>query len=646
MGKEIDDSKTKLEDMGDESKDAGKKVEELGKKEDETGDKTNRFAKVMGGLGGALKAGTVAIAGLAAAVAGVGAGITKLMFDTADASGELLDLSKKTGISTTALQEMNYVGTMVGTDLSTMTGALTKLTRSMGMAADGTTAQVEAFESLGIAVKDSDGNLRDAREVFLESITALGGIANETERDVLAMELFGKSAMELNPLIKAGAEEISNLTTEAHQVGAVMSEENVRGFEAFGDQLASLKLGLQGTLGTLGGAFLPAFSGIAGQLQGYLSQFASIVAESGGDLGAAAGGIGALLGTMIGEVAEQAPEMLEAGLGVLQGIINAIIEQLPVLIPAVVKVINSLVGFLIQNIPLIMKAGIEIILALVNGILPQLPLLIESAIEIIVALANGISEAIPQLLPVIAEIIPKVIIALVENLPLLIEAALQLIMAIVDGLIIALPILIEYIPEIIEAIFDALIIALPLIGDAAVTLVMTLVTGIGNMLPRIGESAGKIIDTLVQGVEELWYKILEVGENIVKGIWEGITAKGGWLLDQVKGFFKNIINASKDTLDEDSPSKVYKEIGGNMAVGTGLGFIERFNTVSRQIEGALQAAIDIHSGSAPVLAGVGASAGNQGGTVIHLNVQATVNNDMDIERFARKLVRTIERRRI
>ena len=59
--------------------------------------------------------------------------------------------------------------------------------------------------------------------VFNEAITKLGGLKNEIDRDALAMQLFGKSAMNLNSLIKAGGAELKKMADEAKKNGAVMS---------------------------------------------------------------------------------------------------------------------------------------------------------------------------------------------------------------------------------------------------------------------------------------------------------------------------------------------------------------------------------------------------------------------------------------
>jgi phage-related protein len=82
-----------------------------------------------------------------------------------------------------------------------------------------------------------------------EAFTALNGVGNETERDAIAMQLFGKSAMELNPLIKAGGDELNRLAKEARDSGAVMSNEAIAGLDTFGDAMDHLKTSLVGKFG-------------------------------------------------------------------------------------------------------------------------------------------------------------------------------------------------------------------------------------------------------------------------------------------------------------------------------------------------------------------------------------------------------------
>ncbi len=155
--------------------------------------------------------------------------------ETAD---ELMKMSDITGQSVESLQALQYIGDDLGISLDTIEGAQRKLTKSMSEASQGTEDYANAFKSLGVsAVDPTTGALRDSTDVMYEVMDALGKVSNETERDVLAMQLFGKSAMELNPLIKAGSEQLKSLSDEAKNTGAVMSEDAVEALDAFGDSM-------------------------------------------------------------------------------------------------------------------------------------------------------------------------------------------------------------------------------------------------------------------------------------------------------------------------------------------------------------------------------------------------------------------------
>ena len=142
-----------------------------------------------------------------------------------------------TGLSTEALQEYQYAAELVDVSLDTLTSSQTKMIRSMDAARRGSKEQAEAFDKLGISVQNADGTLRDAQDVFGDAIDALGAISNETERDAIAMTIFGRSARDLNPLIKAGSDGLRELAQEAHNVGYVMSEEALDALGAVDDQV-------------------------------------------------------------------------------------------------------------------------------------------------------------------------------------------------------------------------------------------------------------------------------------------------------------------------------------------------------------------------------------------------------------------------
>ena len=195
--------------------------------------------------------------GLTLPILGATVGLGALAIKAGQGADELITMSNKTGIATQTLQELQYAARFVDVEVETMTGSMFKMTQRMADARDGSKAQAEAFKALGIEITNQDGTLRNAKTVWYEAIDALGKVANEADRDALAYELFGRSAQELNPLIKAGSDELSRLGMEAHTVGAVMTDENVTALGKFDDQMQKFQAVLKNAGAELGAKMLP-----------------------------------------------------------------------------------------------------------------------------------------------------------------------------------------------------------------------------------------------------------------------------------------------------------------------------------------------------------------------------------------------------
>jgi phage-related minor tail protein len=234
------------------------------KKLEAQGEKTNKALSKEDAVNNLKNIGKVAGAA-ALAVGAMFAGMAKKAVENAD---ELQKLSDVTGLSAERLQELQYAGAQLGVEIDTITGAQAKLTKAMFAAKDGTGSQAEAFAALGLSVVDANGNLRDVKDVMGEAFTALSKVTNETERDALAMQIFGKSAMALNPVIKAGGDGLKKLTDEARANGAVMSNEAVAGLDAFGDTIESLKTSVLGSFGEKFAQMLPDIQAFLEMLKG------------------------------------------------------------------------------------------------------------------------------------------------------------------------------------------------------------------------------------------------------------------------------------------------------------------------------------------------------------------------------------------
>ena len=212
---------------------------------DEYGRRTKQAAEESQGLGDVAKVALGNIAANAAQkLADSAVDAVKALVDAGKAAAayadEILTASTVTGLSTDTLQEYAYAAELIDTDLADVEKALGKNVKSMASAQSGSKAYAEAYQKLGVSVTDANGNLRSSEDVFWDCIDALGKVQNETEADAIAMQIFGKSARDLNPLIETGSAGFRNFADEAHEAGAVLSGDTLDSLGKVDDSLQRL----------------------------------------------------------------------------------------------------------------------------------------------------------------------------------------------------------------------------------------------------------------------------------------------------------------------------------------------------------------------------------------------------------------------
>lgn len=218
-----------------------------------------------------------------AAAAGVVGALTGMAIKAGQTADEINTLSKTTGISTDTLQEMQYAADLVDVEVSTITGSLKKLTSQMNAAKKGTGAAAEAFKKLGIQTTNVDGSLRDNEDVFYDVLAALSKVEDQTERDALAMEIFGKSATDLNPIIEDGGQALKDLGKEAKAAGLIMSKDALDGANKFNDALDRMKATAQGTLNTVGAELAEALTPVIEKMGEWVAEILEWIRSLGAD---------------------------------------------------------------------------------------------------------------------------------------------------------------------------------------------------------------------------------------------------------------------------------------------------------------------------------------------------------------------------
>lgn len=447
--------------------------------------------------------------GIQAAVDGLkklGGAMKDAVTDSAAFADEVNTLSAQTHLSTDTIQELYYATDLMDVPVETVSKSLTKLTNTMADAASGNETAAEKFSALGISVTDANGELRDADNVFMDAIDALGQIDNEAERDAAAMDLFGRSAKELNPLIDMGSEGFAELQQEAHDAGAVMDGEMLDSLNETQDAFDRMDQATQVVQRQFAVALAPAISAVGEELVGLSANadWQDLFA----DLGSA--------------VSDIIPDLLSMAQTILPAIIDVIRQIMPTItqiisyLPQLQPVIDAILMVIQRLTPMLMKITSQILPPLIDIIVAILPIL----------------EPILDLLEPLLDILGPVISAVLSALSIALKALVQIISGMVQPVIVALQKAAEKLSPVFENMSKTL---------------QNVQHSMGNAWTAIQNAATTAVNAVKTAVTNVWNGIKNTTTTVWNGIKTAITtpvnaAKEAvqTAVNKIKGFFSNL----------------------------------------------------------------------------------------------------------
>lgn len=254
------------------------------------------------------------------------------------------------------------------------------------------------------------------------------------------------------------------------------------------------------------------------------------------------------------------------------------------------SLIASLSAQLVSYAPQAIPAALSFIGALVTGLLLALPDLTGTAIELVGALLLGIADQLPGIITAAMSALLGIVdtITSPESITLLIQAAMQMMLALARGLIAAIPQLIDAVPGIITNLVESFCAMLPEIIGVGIEIVIALASGLVSNAGHIIAVVPRLVEMIVRGFLAAVKSYWDIGKSIVDGIRQGIVEQWQRLKSDVSGLFTGLVSWIKNLLGIHSPSRVFADIGQNMAAGIGDGWASTIGDINRQIGESLQ----------------------------------------------------------
>jgi methyl-accepting chemotaxis protein len=218
------------------------------------------FGKLKGAAGGM----SGALGALVPAVA-IG-GLATLAKGSIDAADNLNDLSQRTGVAVESLSKFGAAADDSGSSVDEVAKAMGKLGKGI---VDPASKANEALRSIGISSTDASGKIRSMDQIMLDVADRFAKMPDGAQKTALAMELFGKSGMNLIPMLNQGRDALS-------KYNATITTEGAQAADKFNDSLNEIARVVAGPFNQAVTALLPLITQIAQGVAGAITAFTQL----------------------------------------------------------------------------------------------------------------------------------------------------------------------------------------------------------------------------------------------------------------------------------------------------------------------------------------------------------------------------------
>lgn len=362
------------------------------------------IGKVMGTIGGI---GTAVIG----ATATMGTALIGVANESSKTADEIDKMSQKIGLSKESYQEWSYIMGQNGMDINILQTGMKTLSNLMDSANNGTQSAIDTFSKLSVSIYDSNGALKSQEEVMNEAILTLASMDASAERTALGVDLFGKSATEMMPMLNQGADAIEELRDRSHELGLIMSDEAVNSGVQFGDLMDDLKQSLGMLATNLGSSLFPILNKIIEYIIGYVPQIQSMVDSF-------VPTVTSMLDTILPLLLSVAEQVLPVMFSTLESLFPMLVDTATTILPVAIDLIVQLLPLALQIVQSVLPLAVTLLdslMPLVSALLPILPPIVDLLVTILTPLTQLLNEILPP-------IIEAVTLLVSNTVPLLIEA--------------------------------------------------------------------------------------------------------------------------------------------------------------------------------------------------------------------------------
>jgi phage-related protein len=522
---------------------------------DKIGQKADGFSsKLLSGIGTAAKWG-------AGIVAGAGAATTALMGLATNSAGALdrIDkLSQKIGISTDSFQKWEFILSQNGSSIDGLQMGMKSLLLRVDESIKGTGEGAESFRKLGISVKDVNGNVKTQEELFEETVEALQGVSNQTEKARLANVLLGRSGSELMPLLNSQKGSFKELGKEAEKLGLIIGKDTIKSGVSFTDTMDKIKRSLGTIKNEVGASIMPTFEKFINVILDNMPTIKTVVNTVITSVNKALQGFWDLLSPITNSVKSN-----------WKSIANVFLDVSDTILEAIKWVIMAVNNFYKEN-----KDSFDRLFSGITDIVKGFITLFKKGWDLF-------GEDIIKITKWFTGLIKETFETLVEGLSFIFSGIGKMMNGEFeegyDDVLTGVEVFRSKLQKGFEWVFEKLF---DIFGNAKDTIV--------EVFPMIWDDVkiylGELLENIVNWFKKIPEKLKEAGSEVVSGISQGVKDKVDDAVYALEYVGESMLTGFKDFFQIKSPSKVMQEMSWYLGEGIALGLQDKEDDTKKAME--------------------------------------------------------------
>ena len=204
-------------------------------------------------------------------------GIHEFVQEFTEAGAAVQQAADTFGMTTTEIQSLQFAAGQAGIGADRFNGALTRLSVGLDNARQGTGPAAGAFRTLGVHIKDANGQMRPVGDVLDDIAVNMDRIPNQARRTGLAVDLFGRSGARMVNVLHGGAGGLAEMRAQFEELGGGITEQAAEQAERYERSTRRMDVALMGVKSTIAVFLLPAFESVTNWITHAVADFRRLV---------------------------------------------------------------------------------------------------------------------------------------------------------------------------------------------------------------------------------------------------------------------------------------------------------------------------------------------------------------------------------